>query len=247
MPSKSAPSLQALVTKAAKHYQQHVPAMVDEDTRLDSVSPAESELKFNCSFVRASNTEFEPRIFQAMLEQGLRNEANRTPMLKQILSAGGTLVYSYKDLDDVPFLTIKIQPRQPAEIPLTDSPLNAAEKLFQRYVELEQEFDPAVVDLYSDDAKITNERLFPDGSTRLLSMPAPAYKQLIRSSLPLARSRGDANVYFDIDFQALGDQIQITATRFSELKKYSSPLALRVAKRSGAWLIVEEHSHSKAA
>lgn len=121
-----------------------------------------------------------------------------------------------------------------------------AKDLFERYVALEHAFDPAVADLYSDDAKIQNTRTYPTGDKRTLTIPALDYKKLIRGAMPLAKARGDTSSYSDVKYTAEGDRVRITCTRFSGLKKYSSPLSLLVgADKDGNWLIFEEISESQ--
>ncbi len=121
-----------------------------------------------------------------------------------------------------------------------------AKKLFERYTDSERTFDPAVTDLYSDEAKIQNKRIYPDGSTRVTTMPAPKYKALIRAAMPLAKQRGDTNTWSEVKYVAEGERIRITAMRFSNLKKYSSPVSLLVgAAPEGKWLILEELSESR--
>ena len=126
------------------------------------------------------------------------------------------------------------------------SPEDEAKKLFERYVDSERTFDPAVSELYSDDAKIQNKRTYLDGSTRVSMMPAPKYKELIRATMPLAKARGDTNQYSEVKYVSEGQKVRITATRFSNLKKYSSPISLLVGPSpEGKWLIFEELSESK--
>jgi hypothetical protein len=121
-----------------------------------------------------------------------------------------------------------------------------AKALFDRYVQLEHAFDPAVADLYADDAVIKNKRTYPDGQVRELAFPAAQYKALIRRAMPLAKARGDTSSYSDITFRDEGSGVRIRATRFSNLKKYSSPLSLLVAPGAGGkWLIREELSESQ--
>jgi hypothetical protein len=43
------------------------------------------------------------------------------------------------------------------------SPIDEARSLFQRYSSLEADFNPAVADLYADDALIKNKRIYPTG------------------------------------------------------------------------------------
>jgi hypothetical protein len=126
------------------------------------------------------------------------------------------------------------------------APLDDAKVLFDRYVQLELEFDPALADLYSDDAVIKNTRRYPNGQVRELTIPAPQYRGLIRSAAPLAKARGDTSSYSDVTFAEEQAGVRITATRFSHLKQYASPLSLFVAPNaSGFWLIREELSESQ--
>jgi hypothetical protein len=121
-----------------------------------------------------------------------------------------------------------------------------ARRLFERYVALEQAFDPAAADLYADDAVIQNKRKYPDGQVKTMSMPAKQYKALIRSAMPAAKARNDRSKYTDVRYAAEGAGVRITAQRFSELKKYTSPLSLLVKPDArGAWLIHEELSESQ--
>ena len=126
------------------------------------------------------------------------------------------------------------------------SPLDDAKKCFDRYVSLEAAFDATAADLYADNANIQNTRTYPTGQKRALTMPAPAYKLLIRQAMPLAKLRGDTNTYSEVKFTQEGDKVRVTANRFSNLKKYSSPLSLLVGpNKEGVWLIYEELSESQ--
>lgn len=126
------------------------------------------------------------------------------------------------------------------------APLDDAKTLFDRYVQLESEFDPALADLYADNAVIKNTRRYPDGQVRELSIPAPQYRDLIRAAVPVAKARGDRSSYSDVAFVEESGGVRITGTRFSHLKRYSSPISLLVAPNaSGRWLIQEELSESQ--
>jgi len=110
------------------------------------------------------------------------------------------------------------------------SSVDEARQLFARYVALERAFDPAIAELYSDASVIRNKRRYPTGEVRELTIPASQYKDLIRASMPLAKN----------------GRVRVTATRFSNLKKYSSPVSLLVARSdTGRWLIYEELSESQ--
>jgi hypothetical protein len=124
--------------------------------------------------------------------------------------------------------------------------LAEARRLFERYVALEKAFAAAAADLYADEAVIQNKRKYPDGQVKTMSMPAPRYKALIRSAMPAAKARNDRSTYSDVRYSAEGAGVRITAQRFSELKKYTSPLSMLVKPDArGAWLIYEELSESQ--
>jgi hypothetical protein len=129
--------------------------------------------------------------------------------------------------------------------PAADTAITQAKALFEKHVALERQFDPAVADLYSDTAVIKNKRTYPNGQVRELTMPAPKYKALIRTMMPLARQRGDTNTYSECSYSPEGERVRIKCQRFSELKKYTSPLSLLVGPSPDGWLIFEELSESQ--
>lgn len=126
------------------------------------------------------------------------------------------------------------------------TPVENATKLFERYMALENAFDTAVADLYADDAVITNKRTYPTGEVRQLRLPAPQYKELLRQAMPLAKQLKDTNRYSECLYAPLpADRVEIKCDRYSERKKYTSPIRLLVgADARGTWLILEEHSES---
>ena len=127
-----------------------------------------------------------------------------------------------------------------------DFRINKAKELFARYVMLEHNFDSACADLYADEAVIRNKRTYPTGQVRELTLPAPKYKQLLRSSMPLAKQRGDTSSYSDVSYTLEDDAVRIKASRYSNLKRYHSPISILVKpSSSGLWLIYEEISESQ--
>ena len=122
-----------------------------------------------------------------------------------------------------------------------------AKKIFTQYVTLADKFDPAVTELYSNAAKIQNTRIYPDGRRRVMSLDGKKYKVLIRIGMPFSKARGDTNKYTEVNYVKKDSKVTITATRFSNLKKYSSPLTLVVgADTDGKWRILEEISQSRS-
>lgn len=124
--------------------------------------------------------------------------------------------------------------------------LKSGRAFFQKYIALEQAFDPSLIDLYAEEAVIKNMRKYPDGSVKELSLVGGAYKDMVRAAMPLAKARGEKSIYSDIRYVAEGAGIRITATRFSQLKKYASPFSLLIKRRpKKGWLIYEESSSSQ--
>jgi hypothetical protein len=64
--------------------------------------------------------------------------------------------------------------------------------------------------------------------------------------MPLAKEKGDRSTYSDVAYTQDRERVRITATRYSELKKYSSPISLLVGPSDdGKWLIFKELSESR--
>lgn len=121
-----------------------------------------------------------------------------------------------------------------------------ARALFEQFVRLGEAFDPALADLYADTAKISNRRIFPDGTTREMAMPAPSYKTLLRQVMPVAKARNDVSRYSEVRYTVEGDNVRITATRYSVMKDYSAPHTLLVGPDSdGTWRVLEEAGESR--
>jgi hypothetical protein len=64
--------------------------------------------------------------------------------------------------------------------------------------------------------------------------------------MPMAKERGDTSTFSEVQYVKEGAGVRITATRFSNLKNYSSPFSLLVAPdATGRWVIFEELSESR--
>lgn len=133
-----------------------------------------------------------------------------------------------------------------AVTPVIAQDSSQAESIFAQYQSRERAFDPSVADLYCDTALIRNVRTYPDGQQRTLELPASKYKTLIRMAMPLAEAKGDFSTYSNPSFAPEGAYVRVTATRYSVLKKYSSPISLLIGSCSdGAIGILEELGESQ--
>jgi ketosteroid isomerase-like protein len=126
------------------------------------------------------------------------------------------------------------------------TPLEEAKEFFTTYTDLYAQFDPAVADLYADDAVLKNQRHMADGTKKPLSMTGALLKSMIRNGmLQMAKERGDTSKYTEVKYAEEDGKVRISCSRYSEMKKYTSPLVVLIAKRGDKWVIVEEHSESK--
>lgn len=120
---------------------------------------------------------------------------------------------------------------------------------FEEWVALEHAFDPAVVDQYADDASIHTLRRTGEGTEQSMKLDGRKWKELLRSTLDLARQRGDRSEYSDVAVTVSdgGDRATIRATRYSAIKCFTDRAYYMVVERRDAGLrIVEEYSESTA-
>jgi hypothetical protein len=122
---------------------------------------------------------------------------------------------------------------------------NEAEDLFQRYVALERSFDAEIGNLYADAAIVRNTRRYPNGRNRTIEIPVSQLRKMLVAAMPLAKARGDMNQYSNVTYTREGNGFRIRASRFSELKRYSSRMSMLVAPdSSGEWKIFQEVNES---
>ena len=144
---------------------------------------------------------------------------------------------------------VSVHAAKPADMSATpqESPQESkARAVFEEFVQLGEAFDLALVDLYADTAKISNRRVFPDGTSREMDMPAASYKPLLRRVMPVAKEQNDVSRYSDVRYTVEGGNVRITATRYSVMKDYSAPHSLLVGPDAdGTWRVLEESGESR--
>jgi hypothetical protein len=132
----------------------------------------------------------------------------------------------------------------PAEA--TGAARKSAETLFTSYIDLEHAFDPALVDLYADEAHIQSRVIVPGRPATVRTWSGAQYKDLLRRALAKAKEkRQDLNFYSAVNYLREGSRVRIKAMRYAELQKAVSPVELLVGPNAaGAWRIYEELSES---
>lgn len=121
-----------------------------------------------------------------------------------------------------------------------------AKKFFERYVALSNSFDPAIVDLYSDNADIQSTRYYVGGKSRTLRLPASEYKKMILAVLPTAKAAKDTDSYSKTTYSLESKGVKITTLRHSNLKNYDSWFVLFVRKEGGVMKIYQELSQTRS-
>jgi hypothetical protein len=121
---------------------------------------------------------------------------------------------------------------------------NEFEAFFTRYETLGNQFDVAVAELYSDDAKVTGIRLMPDGSEKTLTFDGKKWKQLVVDLMSMARERSDSSQFSNILVSEEADSAKITATRYSTIKCHEDKDYYMVVKKNaeGKIQIIEEQT-----
>lgn len=127
--------------------------------------------------------------------------------------------------------------------PISEVLAESAEEFFARYRSLSEQFDPAVADLYADDATISAYRRYPHGLEREMSLSGIEYKELIVQAMPNAKARGDTSNFTNVRYTIEGTRTRIKADRYSRLKCYTDSGYYMVVEDDGAGrqIIVEEY------
>lgn len=124
--------------------------------------------------------------------------------------------------------------------------LASARSFFDQWSELERDFDPALLDLYADNAVIKTTRKYPTGEVKNLDLTLEAYRKLAVVALPLAKARLDTNTYSNLKVADDGSgRARVSGTRTSSLKKYSAPFYVVLKPAGESWRIVEEWAESQ--
>lgn len=101
-------------------------------------------------------------------------------------------------------------------------------------------FDPGILSLYDKNAKIQIIRRSQQGD-KTMNLSFAQYRELIISSLPLAKSRGDRSTFSNVTYKAEGQRVRIRAQRYSQLYRNTNPHTLLVGPdATGKWVIFEE-------
>jgi len=110
-----------------------------------------------------------------------------------------------------------------------------ARTVFERYIALEQAFDPALGTLLADDATLRATR---DG--QVMEMTGAQYKASLGPGLAAAKAAGEVDTYAEVKVAADGAGFRVSAHRTSAAKcTTDKTFSVRLEERDGKLLIVE--------
>jgi hypothetical protein len=122
-----------------------------------------------------------------------------------------------------------------------------AKDFLARFGELGDAYDPAIADLYTDDAVVKAFRRYPHGLERAVEMPGVAWKEMIQRFMPLAKAQNDRSEFREPEFEVDGDRVRIKADRYSFRKCYLDTGYYMIVQKQpdGSLRIVEEYSETQ--
>lgn len=127
-----------------------------------------------------------------------------------------------------------------------DTAITDAKNFFKLYSEQERNFDPSMADLYAPTATIKDVRIYQDGQNQTLTWTGESYKQIIRAQMPVAKARGEQNLYSQISYQKEPNGIRIKCNRYCSQKKFAAPMELLISSAArGGYKITEAYYQSQ--
>lgn len=117
---------------------------------------------------------------------------------------------------------------------------------FNSYVQASNNYSPTLLNMYSNNAKITRQVVKPDGTLVNVPFSVTDYKKQLRLSSKIAKIKGYKNYYSNISVTKVTNGYKIDALRKPSLSDYKLKASMVVQQQAdGNWLIVEELMQTK--
>lgn len=117
---------------------------------------------------------------------------------------------------------------------------------FNSYVQASNRYSPALLGMYSNNAKIIRQVVKPDGTLVNVPFSVTDYKKQLKLSSKIAKIKGYKNYYSNISVTKVANGYKIDALRKPSLSDYRLRASMVVQQQSGGdWLIVEELMQTK--
>lgn len=123
--------------------------------------------------------------------------------------------------------------------------LASARSFFDQWADLQRDFDPALLDLYADNAVVKTAQTSADGEVKNVELPIAEYRKLALVALPLAKANADSSTYSNVKVVENQGRAKVSGTRTSSLKKSSAPFHVMLKPAGKGWRIVEEWSETQ--
>jgi hypothetical protein len=102
-----------------------------------------------------------------------------------------------------------------SEVIAEEISIEEGKEFFRNYQKLDAAFDPAFIELYSDESLIHQLRRYPFGVEKRVVISGYQWKMILREALPVAKSRGDRSEYKNPRYDKNGKYLRIRAERHS--------------------------------
>lgn len=117
---------------------------------------------------------------------------------------------------------------------------------FNSFVSASNSYSPALLNMYSDNAKIIRQVVKPNGQTVDVPFAMSDYKSQMKLSSKLAKMRNYKNYYSNIRITKVANGYRIDSMRKPSLSDFKLKSSMVVQKQpNGKWLIVEELMQTK--
>lgn len=126
------------------------------------------------------------------------------------------------------------------------SDADEALNFFNNYIKASNSYDPSVLSMYSDNAKIIRQVVKPSGELVNVPFSVGQYRQQLKLSAKVAKLKNYKNYYSNIHVLKNGNGYKIEALRKPSASEYKLKASLVVQKQpNDKWIIVEELMQTK--
>lgn len=124
--------------------------------------------------------------------------------------------------------------------------LAAARQFFDRWVEMERDFDPQLLTFYADEGVVKVRGPGPDGKPAETQITMAEHRKELVKTLPLAKEKLDTMTYADIKVTDEGNgSVKVSGTRTSRLAKVAEPFYLLLKPSGQSWRIIEAYTERR--
>jgi hypothetical protein len=119
--------------------------------------------------------------------------------------------------------------------------------VFDRWIQLSNNWDPKITELYDDKCETVLIKHLKDGTTKVRKWTAAEWKKIIPKAMAYGKSIGAKDTFTDIKTEVMTDgRVRVTSSWSSQPANTTAKGMLTFAKSTdGKWRIVEDRTDSK--